>query len=99
MLPEEEEEVEEEEVEEGQAPIPGILGPVGPLGEDANVKQFESAYLKEEGQGGQGDHERRCIHGFPDGAGCYLCDPSHPYRSGRAERGKSEGVTQHGDTP
>jgi hypothetical protein len=88
--------------EEGQAPTPDPLGPVGPLAKDANVNQFESAYLREEGQGGQegqGNHERGCIHGYPDGAGCYLCDPSHPYRPRRAERGKSEGVTQHGDTP
>jgi hypothetical protein len=21
-----------------------------------------------------------CIHGFPNGKGCYLCDPDHPYR-------------------
>ena len=74
----------------------------GTPGKDANVQQFESAYLEEEGQRcqeGQGSHEPRCIHGYPDGAGCYLCDPSHPYRPGRAERGKSEGVTQHEDTP
>ena len=78
------------------------LGTVGPLGKDANVKQFESAYLKEEGQGGQEgqpDHDPTCIHGYPDGAGCYLCDPSHPYRLEQAERGKSEGVTQQRDTP
>jgi hypothetical protein len=91
----------EGESQGGQAPTLGTLGPVGTLAKDANVKQFESAYLKEVGQGGQegqGDHERGCIHGYPDGAGCYLCDPSHPYRPGRAERGKSEGVTQHEDT-
>ena len=73
-----------------------------PLEKDANVQQFESAYLKEEGQGdqeGQANFEPTCVHGYPDGAGCYLCDPSHPYRPRRAERGKSEGVTQHGDTP
>ncbi len=23
---------------------------------------------------------KQCIHRFPGGAGCYLCDPSHPYR-------------------
>jgi hypothetical protein len=92
----------DEGAEGGQAPTAGTLGTVGPLGKDANVKQFESAYLKEEGQGGQegqADHEPTCIHGSPDGAGCYLCDPSHPYRLEQAERGKSEGVTQQGDTP
>jgi hypothetical protein len=31
-----------------------------------------------------GGAESRCIHGFPGGAGCYLCDPAHPHR------GKSE---------
>src|SRR5918998_235000 len=73
----------EGEAEGGQAPTAGTLGPVGPLGKDANVKQFESAYLKEEGQGcqeGHADHKPTCIHGYPDGPGCYLCDPKHPYR-------------------
>jgi hypothetical protein len=91
-----------EETEGDQAPTAGTLGTVGTLGKDANVEQFESAYLKEEGQGGQADqagHEPTCIHRYPNGRGCYLCDPNHPYRPGRAERGKSEGVTQHGDTP
>jgi RecA-family ATPase len=23
---------------------------------------------------------KECIHGLPDGKGCYLCDPNHPYR-------------------
>jgi DNA primase len=27
-----------------------------------------------------GDGRARCIHGFAEGAGCYLCDPNHPYR-------------------
>jgi hypothetical protein len=27
-----------------------------------------------------GGTEPRCIHGFPGGAGCYLCDPAHPHR-------------------
>jgi hypothetical protein len=95
----------EGEAQGGQAPTAGPLGPVGPLDKDANVKQFESAYLTEGGQPGQGgqgdqaDHNPTCIHGYPAGTGCYLCDPSHPYRPGRAERGKSEGVTQHQDTP
>jgi hypothetical protein len=25
----------------------------------------------------------RCIHGYPRGKGCYLCDPDHPYRAKR----------------
>jgi putative DNA primase/helicase len=25
-----------------------------------------------------------CIHGYAGGAGCYLCDPTHPYRTGGA---------------
>ena len=92
----------EQEPEGGHAPTAGTLGPVGPLAKDATLQQGESAYLKEEGQGGQegqGDHEPRCHHGYPDGAGCYLCDPRHPYRLEQVERGKREGVTQRGDTP
>jgi len=27
-----------------------------------------------------GGHSTRCKHGYPRGAGCYLCDPQHPYR-------------------
>ena len=30
----------------------------------------------EEGDG----HSVVCIHGYPDGKGCYSCDPNHPYR-------------------
>jgi hypothetical protein len=85
--------------EEGQAPSPGPLGLVGTLEKDANVQWFEPAYLKEEGQGGQPCYELTCIHGYPDGTRCYLCDPGHPYRPERGERGKREGVTQHGDAP
>ena len=94
------------EVQGGQAATHGTLGTVGtpgPLGKDANVKMFESAYLKEVGQGGkegQADHEPTCIHRYPNGRGCYLCDPSHPYRrAGRAERSKNARVTQHEDAP
>jgi hypothetical protein len=86
----------EGEAQGGQAPT------VGTLGKGANVELFESAYLKEESQGGQegqADYERGCIHGYSDGAGCYLCDPNHPYLPGRAERGNDKKVTQHGDTP
>jgi hypothetical protein len=72
-----------EKPEEGHSPNVGALGTVGLLAKDANPEPANSAYLQEEGQGcqeGQGDHEPRCIHGFPDGAGCYLCDPEHPHR-------------------
>jgi hypothetical protein len=92
----------EGKAEGGQAPTAGTLGPVGTLAKGANVELFESAYLKEVGQGGQGGqpcYELTCIHGYSDGKGCYLCDPSHPYRPERAERGKGQEVTQHGDTP
>jgi hypothetical protein len=72
-----------EKPEEGHSSNVGTLGTVGPLGKDANPEPANSAYLREEDQGcqeGQGDHGPRCIHGFPDGAGCYLCDPEHPFR-------------------
>ena len=70
----------DEGAEGGQAPTPGTLGTVGPLGKDANPRQAQSAYLRE---GGQGGHEPECGHGFPAGTGCYLCDPRHPYRLGQ----------------
>jgi hypothetical protein len=72
-----------DEEEGGHAPTAGTLGTVGTLGKGTNPQPVESAYLKEEGQGGQegqGGHEPRCIHGHRDGVGCYLCDPRHPYR-------------------
>ena len=28
----------------------------------------------------EGDQRRECVHGYPDGEGCYLHDPDHPYR-------------------
>ena len=65
------------EAEEGQAPTVGTLGPLeiaGPL------ERSGSAYLWEEGQGGQRGQEAVCIHGHPGGKGCYLCDPEHPHR-------------------
>jgi hypothetical protein len=31
-------------------------------------------------QDGHLDHLKECGHGYPDGKGCYLCDPHHPYR-------------------
>jgi AAA domain-containing protein/uncharacterized protein DUF3854 len=69
--------------EGGQSSTAGTLGTVGPLGKDASLKADDPAYLREEGQEGQevqGDHRPRCIHGFRDGTGCYLCDSRHPYR-------------------
>jgi AAA domain len=32
------------------------------------------------GQEVQGVYQQRCIHDYPGGVGCYLCDPNHPYR-------------------
>jgi hypothetical protein len=90
-----------EKAEGGQTTVAGTLGTVGPLGKDANSEPDDSAYLSEEGQGGQegqGDHRLRCIHDYTDGAGCYLCNPQHPYRQGQRERGKRSEVTQRGDT-
>jgi hypothetical protein len=72
--------------EGGHVSTAGNLGPVGPLGKDASPERDDSAYLREEVQGGQegqevqADNERRCKHGLRDGVGCYLCDPRHPYR-------------------
>jgi hypothetical protein len=34
----------------------------------------------QDGQRLQTGHLELCIHGFPGGKGCYLCDPQHPYR-------------------
>jgi putative DNA primase/helicase len=88
------------EVEGGQTPTDGHLGHVGNL---AKRDRENSAYVSEDGQGGQ-DRDKRsgitapgkgtmqgictkdqrtecCIHGFPDGKGCYLCDPYHPQRT------------------
>jgi hypothetical protein len=28
----------------------------------------------------EGGHLKECIHKYPGGKGCYLCDPNHPYR-------------------
>ena len=66
-----------EKVEGGQLSTAGTLGTVGPLGKDANPEPDDSPYLWEEGQV---DHRQRCIHDYPGGVGCYLCDPQHPYR-------------------
>jgi hypothetical protein len=78
-----------EKPEEGHSSNVGTLGTVGSLGKDANPEPDNSAYLREEDQGcqeGQGDQGPRCIHGFPDGAGCYLCDPEHPFRRKQEDR-------------
>jgi hypothetical protein len=29
---------------------------------------------------GSNEQEGSCRHGYPEGVGCYLCDPNHPYR-------------------
>jgi len=64
----------------------GKLGHVGPLGNVASAEDKDSAYVREDGQGGQdgqvvqSDNEQSCIHGLRGGVGCYLCDPRHPYR-------------------
>jgi hypothetical protein len=71
------------ESEGGHAPNTGNLGHVGPLGNVASSKDKNSAYVREEGQGGQevqSGNERMCKHGLRGGVGCYLCDPRHPYR-------------------
>jgi hypothetical protein len=86
-----------EKAEGGQTSVAGTLGTVGPLGKDANPGPNDPAYLREGGQGGQEgqvDHRLRCIHDYAGGAGCYLCDPRHPYRHGQRERGKRSEVTQ-----
>ena len=73
----------EDESEGGQAPTAGPLGTVGLLGKDATLQQTESSYLKEEGQGGQSERLGRglgCDHGYPEGKGCYIHDPDHPFR-------------------
>jgi len=73
----------DKESEGGHTPNAGNLGHVGPLGNVASSEDKSSAYVREEGQGGQDvqtNNERRCIHGFRGGVGCYLCDPRHPYR-------------------
>jgi hypothetical protein len=60
--------------EGGHTPTTGTLGPIC---KDANPEHDNSAYLSEESQG---DHAPWCIHGLVGGKGCYLCDPTHPYR-------------------
>ncbi len=70
----------EKEAKGGQSPAVGHVGTLGPLGKGANPEPGESPYLREEGQGGQGDHGPECNHGYRGGVGCYLCDPRHPYR-------------------
>jgi hypothetical protein len=76
----------QEKREEGHSPTVGTLGT---LGKDAKPEPANSAYLREEVQGcqeGQDGHqvqassERKCMHGFRGGVGCYLCDPEHPHR-------------------
>jgi AAA domain len=70
----------EKEAQDDHASRVGTLGNVGHLGKDANPQNGNSAYLGEDGQGCQDGHEERCIHEYPDGKGCYLCDPRHPHK-------------------
>lgn len=35
---------------------------------------------RQDGQDGHVDSRNDCIHGYPGGKGCYLCDPEHPSR-------------------
>jgi hypothetical protein len=82
-------ELAQEKPEEGHSPNVGTLGTVGILAKDANPEHENPAYMREGCQGCQqcqGNHEPRCIHGFPDGAGCYLCDPKHPFRQSTEDR-------------
>ena len=30
----------------------------------------------------EGNESVRCIHDYPEGRGCYVCDPNHPHRKG-----------------
>ncbi len=69
--------------EGNHVPTDGPVGTLGPLKVNASLGRAGSAYLPEEGQGGQGGQENRspeCNHGYPGGKGCYVHDPNHPYR-------------------
>jgi hypothetical protein len=68
------------EAKGGQPPTVGPVGTLGTLGTVGPLEGENSAFLSEEGQGGQGCHELKCKHGFSGGTGCYMCDPGHPYR-------------------
>lgn len=66
------------------------LEPLGPLGMGAGQADENSVLILEGGQedqvaqGGRGERAvrpARCMHGYPAGVGCYLCDPDHPYRT------------------
>jgi hypothetical protein len=52
----------------------------------ANSGDEERGKSKEskEGKRDTGDASVVCMHGFARGAGCYLCDPEHPYREREA---------------
>jgi hypothetical protein len=51
----------------------------------------ESHVLPKGSQNVQGGYRQSCMHGFPGGVGCYLCDSNHPYRL------KKGGATSVGD--
>ena len=52
----------------------------GDIGRNGH-RPVETYDLQEEHTTGlSGGGEVKCIHGYPKGKGCYLCDPNHPYR-------------------
>jgi RecA-family ATPase len=53
------------------ATVPTV-GEVGTLNQD-EVEAIKNA---------NGGSLKRCGHGYPNGKGCYLCDPEHPYPKG-----------------
>lgn len=61
-----------EEGERHSEPVSFDLRP----GETATVEELRARRASE-------NEERltlRCIHGYEEGKGCYLCDPEHPYQ-------------------
>jgi hypothetical protein len=79
----------EQPVASGVSPEREWLTYAEALGKDSKPESASSAYLREVGQGcqeSQEGHGPRCIHGFPEGAGCYLCDPEHPFRRRQEDR-------------
>jgi hypothetical protein len=64
---------EDVEVEESRINKPHPLRM--PTAEDKPIKDARVATVEETGT------LKECIHGYPSGAGCYLCDPGHPYHT------------------
>jgi hypothetical protein len=79
----EEEEASEDDHQEDRTTQDKHLEHLEHLGADKQLVAGEDA---QDVQGAQENHlpepEQlvRCIHDFPHGKGCYLCDPDHPYR-------------------